>query len=74
MIRVTSDRELSREIERIVALLQPEVDWATRTSAMQRLSGLLRGGALGRAGIVFVWVGWNVDKRVNGFKAGQLWV
>lgn len=44
-ISVYSDRELIREFEKIASTLVPEKDWSIRIAAMQRVEGLLFGGA-----------------------------
>lgn len=43
-IKVYSEKELIREIEKISATLVPEKDWSIRIAAMQRVEGLLLGG------------------------------
>ncbi|KAL5213292.1 hypothetical protein ABZP36_024139 [Zizania latifolia] len=45
-IRVHSEKELIREIEKIAAALNPEKDWSIRIAAMQRIEALLYGGAI----------------------------
>ncbi|KAF3777171.1 CLIP-associated protein [Nymphaea thermarum] len=44
-VKVYSEKELVREIEKIGATLVPEQDWSVRIAAMQRLEGLVFGGA-----------------------------
>ncbi|XP_031483143.1 CLIP-associated protein isoform X1 [Nymphaea colorata] len=44
-VKVFSEKELIREIEKIGATLVPEQDWSVRIAAMQRLEGLVFGGA-----------------------------
>jgi CLIP-associating protein 1/2 len=44
-IKVYSEKELMREFEKIGATLVPEKDWSVRISAMQRVEGLIVGGA-----------------------------
>ncbi|KAL5996637.1 hypothetical protein ACLOJK_007556 [Asimina triloba] len=44
-IKVYSDKELVREIEKVAATLVPEKDWSVRIAAMQRVEGLVFGGA-----------------------------
>ncbi|XP_012569378.1 CLIP-associated protein isoform X2 [Cicer arietinum] len=44
-IKVYSDKELIREIEKIASTLVPEKDWSIRIGAMQRIEGLVLGGA-----------------------------
>ncbi|KAJ1387222.1 Vacuole morphology and inheritance protein 14, Fab1-binding region [Sesbania bispinosa] len=44
-IKVYSDKELVREIEKIASTLVPEKDWSIRIAAMQRVEGLVLGGA-----------------------------
>ncbi|XP_057742358.1 CLIP-associated protein-like [Arachis stenosperma] len=44
-INVYSEKELIREIEKIALTLVPEKDWSIRIAAMQRIEGLVLGGA-----------------------------
>ncbi|XVF32273.1 hypothetical protein REPUB_Repub17cG0067600 [Reevesia pubescens] len=44
-IKVYSDKELTREFEKIASTLVPEKDWTIRIAAMQRVEGLVYGGA-----------------------------
>jgi CLIP-associating protein 1/2 len=44
VIKVTSDKELIREIERISFNLAQDKEWSIRIAAMQRLEGILLGG------------------------------
>ncbi|MED6132989.1 hypothetical protein PIB30_024066 [Stylosanthes scabra] len=44
-IKVYSEKELIREIEKIASTLVPEKDWSIRIAAMQRVEGLVLGGA-----------------------------
>ncbi|KAJ0963664.1 hypothetical protein J5N97_028786 [Dioscorea zingiberensis] len=44
-IKVFSEKELIREFERIASTLVPEKDWSFRIAAMQRVEGLVFGGA-----------------------------
>ncbi|KAG8489060.1 hypothetical protein CXB51_017048 [Gossypium anomalum] len=44
-IKVNSDKELIREFEKIASTLMPEKDWSIRIAAMQRVEGLVSGGA-----------------------------
>ncbi|KAL5711594.1 hypothetical protein ACHQM5_013862 [Ranunculus cassubicifolius] len=44
-ISVYSEKELIREFEKIGSTLVPEKDWSIRIAAMQRVEGLLFGGA-----------------------------
>ncbi|XVE78036.1 hypothetical protein DITRI_Ditri13aG0111900 [Diplodiscus trichospermus] len=44
-IKVYSDKELIREFEKIASTLVPEKDWSIRIAAMQRVEGLVCGGA-----------------------------
>ncbi|XP_061341424.1 CLIP-associated protein [Gastrolobium bilobum] len=44
-IKVYSDKELVREIEKIASTLVPEKDWSIRIAAMQRVEALVIGGA-----------------------------
>lgn len=43
-IKVYSEKELIREIEKIASTLVPEKDWSIRIAAMQRVEGLVYGG------------------------------
>ncbi|CAM8960224.1 unnamed protein product [Rhodiola kirilowii] len=45
-IQVYSEKELIREFEKIASTLVPEKDWSVRISAMQRVEGLVYGGAV----------------------------
>lgn len=44
-IKVYSEKELIREIEKIASTLVPEKDWSVRITAMQRVEALVFGGA-----------------------------
>ncbi|KAE8685057.1 CLIP-associated protein [Hibiscus syriacus] len=44
-IKVYSDKELIREFEKISCNLLPEKDWSVRIASMQRVEGLVLGGA-----------------------------
>ncbi|XP_059626127.1 CLIP-associated protein-like isoform X2 [Cornus florida] len=44
-IKVYSEKELIREFEKIALTLVPEKDWSIRIDAMQRVEGLVVGGA-----------------------------
>ncbi|XP_072956983.1 CLIP-associated protein [Typha angustifolia] len=44
-IKVYSEKELIREIEKIASTLVPEKDWSLRIAAMQRVEALVFGGA-----------------------------
>ncbi|URD77432.1 HEAT repeat family protein [Musa troglodytarum] len=44
-IKVYSEKELIKEMERIASTLVPEKDWSLRIAAMQRVDGLVFGGA-----------------------------
>ncbi|XP_043704779.1 CLIP-associated protein [Telopea speciosissima] len=44
-VKVYSEKELIREIEKIASTLVPDKDWSVRIAAMQRLEGLVFGGA-----------------------------
>ncbi|KAK8285558.1 hypothetical protein V6Z11_D08G228800 [Gossypium hirsutum] len=44
-IKVYSEKELIREFEKISSTLVPEKDWSVRIAAMQRVEGLVFGGA-----------------------------
>lgn len=43
-VKVYSEKELIREIDKISSTLVPEKDWSIRISAMQRVEGLVLGG------------------------------
>ncbi|KAK9055667.1 hypothetical protein SSX86_026752 [Deinandra increscens subsp. villosa] len=45
-IKVYSEKELIREFEKIASTLVPEKDWSLRIGAMQRVEGLIIGGAI----------------------------
>uniref|UniRef100_A0A0E0K6V2 TOG domain-containing protein n=1 Tax=Oryza punctata TaxID=4537 RepID=A0A0E0K6V2_ORYPU len=44
-IKVFSEKDLSREIEKVASTLHPDNEWAIRITAMQRVEGLVLGGA-----------------------------
>ncbi|XP_042467456.1 CLIP-associated protein-like isoform X1 [Zingiber officinale] len=44
-IKVFTEKELVKEMEKITSTLVPEKDWSLRISAMQRVEGLVIGGA-----------------------------
>ncbi|XP_051142810.1 CLIP-associated protein-like [Andrographis paniculata] len=44
-IKVYSEKELVREFEKIASILVPDKDWSVRIAAMQRVEGLVIGGA-----------------------------
>ncbi|KAK4407302.1 CLIP-associated protein, partial [Sesamum angolense] len=44
-IKVYSEKELIREFEKIASTLVPDKDWSVRIAAMQRVEGLVVGGA-----------------------------
>ncbi|KAK4281371.1 hypothetical protein QN277_012874 [Acacia crassicarpa] len=44
-VKVYSEKEFIREIEKIASTLVPEKDWSIRIGAMQRIEGLVLGGA-----------------------------
>eukprot|EP00256_Glycine_max_P054180 XP_014620979.1 CLIP-associated protein isoform X2 [Glycine max] len=44
-IKVYSEKELIREIDKIASTLVPEKDWSIRIAAMQRIESLVLGGA-----------------------------
>ncbi|KAF0935386.1 hypothetical protein E2562_032657 [Oryza meyeriana var. granulata] len=44
-IKVFSEKDLSREIEKVASTLHPDNEWAVRITAMQRVEGLVLGGA-----------------------------
>ena len=43
-IKVYSEKEFIREVEKIASTLVPEKDWSIRIAAMQRTEGLVLGG------------------------------
>lgn len=45
-IKVFSERELTKEFEKIASLLKAEQDWSVRMAAMQKLEGIIVGGLL----------------------------
>ncbi|CAA0825734.1 CLIP-associated protein [Striga hermonthica] len=45
-IKVYSEKELIKEFEKLASTLVPDKDWSVRISAMQRLEGLVIGGAV----------------------------
>ncbi|XP_062079246.1 CLIP-associated protein isoform X2 [Humulus lupulus] len=45
-IKVYSEKELIREMEKIASTLVPEKDWSVRITAMQRVEALVYGGAV----------------------------
>ncbi|KAF8691731.1 hypothetical protein HU200_040122 [Digitaria exilis] len=44
-IKVFSEKDLLREIEKVISILQPDNEWSIRITAMQRVEGLVLGGA-----------------------------
>lgn len=44
-IKVYSEKELVREMDKIAGMLTPEQDWSVRIAAMQKVEGLVFGGA-----------------------------
>lgn len=44
-VKVYSEKELLREIDKIIVMLAAEQDWLVRITAMQRIEGLVYGGA-----------------------------
>ena len=44
-IKVSSEKDLLREIEKVVYTLQPDNEWSIRITAMQRVEGLVLGGS-----------------------------
>eukprot|EP00250_Pteridium_aquilinum_P029698 c39971_g1_i1 orf=592-5070(-) len=44
-VRVYSEKELTKELEKVTGMLAPEQDWSVRMAAMQRIEGLVCGGA-----------------------------
>ncbi|KAK4775013.1 hypothetical protein SAY86_009948 [Trapa natans] len=45
-VQVYSEKELVREFEKISSILVPEKDWSMRIAAIQRIEGLVIGGAV----------------------------
>ncbi|KAL8489961.1 hypothetical protein ACS0TY_025747 [Phlomoides rotata] len=45
-VKVYSEKELIREFEKTASTLVPEKDWSVRIAAMQRIEGLIIGGAV----------------------------
>lgn len=43
-VKISSEKELVREIEKVVSMLTPERDWSARIAAMQKVEGLIYGG------------------------------
>lgn len=43
-IKVYSEKELIREVEKIASTLVPEKDWSIRITVMQKVEGLVSGG------------------------------
>lgn len=43
-VRVYSEKELTKELEKVTGMLAPEQDWSVRMAAMQRIEGLVCGG------------------------------
>lgn len=43
-IRMHSEKELTKEMEKVACLLTAEQDWSVRLAAMQKLEGLIVGG------------------------------
>ena len=43
-VRVCSEKELTKEMENISAMLSSEQEWLVRMAAMQRIEGLVAGG------------------------------
>nr|CAB3451488.1 unnamed protein product [Digitaria exilis] len=44
-IKVFSEKDLLREIEKVISILQPDNEWSIRITAMQRVEGLVLGGS-----------------------------
>ncbi|XP_006648106.3 CLIP-associated protein-like isoform X2 [Oryza brachyantha] len=44
-IKVFSEKDLAREIEKVASTLHPDNEWAIRITAMQRVEGLVLGGS-----------------------------
>ncbi|KAK4751073.1 hypothetical protein SAY87_004555 [Trapa incisa] len=44
-VSIYSENELIREVEKIISYLMPQNDWSIRIAAMQRIEGLVLGGA-----------------------------
>ena len=45
IVRVFSEKELAKEFEKAKSMLSPAQDWSVRMSAMQRIEGIVAGGA-----------------------------
>lgn len=45
-VKVFSEKELTKEIEKVAGMLTAEQDWSVRMAAMQRVEGLVAGGQL----------------------------
>ncbi|KAK3158459.1 hypothetical protein QOZ80_2AG0137500 [Eleusine coracana subsp. coracana] len=45
-VKVHSEKELLREFEKVASSLNPEKDWSIRIAAMQKIEGLVYGGAI----------------------------
>lgn len=45
-IKVYSEKELTKELDKVSIMLSPEQDWSVRMAAMQRIGGLVYGGAV----------------------------
>lgn len=45
-VKVYSEKDLIREVEKIALTLVPDKDWSLRIGAMQRIEGLVIGGLL----------------------------
>lgn len=43
-MRVFSEKELAKEIEKVASMLSPVQDWSVRMAGMQRVEGLVAGG------------------------------
>eukprot|EP00899_Mesostigma_viride_P020764 jgi/Mesvir1/2868/Mv13951-RA.2 len=44
-VRVYSEKDLSREVDKIIGDMNPKMEWTVRIAALQRMEGLMHGGA-----------------------------
>jgi len=49
IIRFFSEKDLAKEFEKAKIMLLPAQDWSVRVSAMQRIAGIVAGGAFNEA-------------------------
>ena len=54
LVRVCSEKELTKEMENISAMLSSEQEWLVRMAAMQRIEGLTAGGQF--LMLEFLWI------------------